>query len=1059
MASRKLSLINQDHAPVQMSLLALPGTSVRGLEESFFPKIVHDAAGFKEVLRRSEKLGLLGVDYEFKSYDRPTIMGIAVRDLACGVPFDRTLHRYIADAARSGIKLVAHSAYSADRPVFDCAEGFESPLEWWIDSLLTHWFENSHLTKTPGKDESDDSGALGLCDLWTATSLVTSVPNWKEHRGSACHGPCPKCLRGSTRVYLEDGTPERINKLVKDQYAGRVQCVDAAGNIQLRRVTNWVKSDRGDRKFMQVGYQHAGSNRKGAVVTEDHQFLTRRGYIEAQALVETDEICTGLPGLSSRQEEILCGVLLGDSSCSEEGIRLIHGVAQEEYLDLKIGVFANLGTLTKVHNPEVLRSGKSKVGASCSVRLPKLPATKKAAWQYVNNWRDYLSANFSTKSLAIWYMDDGCLHSGAAEITVSSRTDDDCLFLLNLIQEKTGLVGAFKKSSVVPARCNHNKRILRFSQAETIKLVRLISCMVPPSLQYKLSAVADAPMYDAASYAPDFETDWQRVKFYEVSPSFDDATVYCIEVEEFHNFVTSGGVVKNCDVLAYCAADSWGGLEVHIENKRRLLQRGFSWRTFENRSELAAALHKMEVRGVKIDRRFVANFSENLETLREGLFPAGDDGEPIPFNPRSSQQVEAWFKQRKIALKSNQKNDIRKALEVTAARFGFDSIEALEQAEDVPEALSVLHKLDQYKGSGKGGDAWFADKYFDKEGLVHPRFIYVGTSTGRLSSSKPNFQNVPSRGWGALIKAAIIPHDPDFDIIDADLGQLELRDVLYQAGFDIRSIKGDALQFIVEQGGDRFDRAAQIAGGEARDIVKTVVYGGQYGEGLQIYTGADLLRPTTQREIAAGAIRLYTPQYVPWLTKAWEYGGGIVGFTGANLAERLFGDKSWESRKKALEIQDDLIFGGDLRIIREWQIKTLDEIESKGYVDLPNTQFLRLNGSPRDNAKVGLAFKGQGLGAVHAQATMLACIRENKTLPLLQVHDSLVYAVNRSWSDKRVREFIEPMFGETSVLPGFKAPGKVKRGRNYGGFDEKLNPGGLKLIWNSAKENVDGSKV
>jgi len=689
-----------------MSLLDLPGTERRGLEEQFFPKLTRDTTGFKEVLRRAEKLGYLGLDYEFRNYHSPTITGIAVRDLAYGGRYDRTLHSYIKDAARSGIRLVAHSGFGADKPVFDSVEGFDSPLEWWDDSMLIHWFENSHLTKAPGKEESDDSGAMGFMDLYTAASLTTNVPNWKECRGSACHGPCPR------------------------------------------------------------------------------------------------------------------------------------------------------------HEP------------------------------------------------------------------------------------------------------------------------------------------------------------------------FD-----------------------------YCAVDAWAGLEVFLVNRERLLKRGFNWKTYELRAELANYLHKMESRGVKIDRQFVAKFSENLETLREGLFPAGDDGEPVPFNPRSSQQVEAWFKQRKIALKSNQKNDIRKALEVTAARFGFDSIEALEQAEDVPEALSVLHRLDQYKGSGKGGDAWFADKYFDKEGLVHPRFIYVGTSTGRLSSSKPNFQNVPSRGWGALIKAAIVPHDPDFDIIDADLGQLELRDVLYQAGFDIGAIKGDALQFIVEQGGDRFDRAAQIAGGEARDIVKTVVYGGQYGEGLQIYTGADLLRPTTQREIAAGAIRLYTPQYVPWLTKAWEYGGGIVGFTGANLAERLFGDKSWESRKKALEIQDDLIFGGDLRIIREWQIKTLDEIESKGYVDLPNTQFLRLNGSPRDNAKVGLAFKGQGLGAVHAQATMLACIRENKTLPLLQVHDSLVYAVNRSWSDRKVREFIAPMFGETSVLPGFKAPGKVKRGANYGGFDAKLNPGGLKMIWNSAKETVEGTAV
>lgn len=704
--AKKLDMINDRDAPVQLSLLAPPGVEHRGLDETKFPKIVYDAAGFKEVLRRAERLGYLGLDYEFRNVHSPTIMGIAVRDLACGLSFDRTLHRYIADAARSGIKLVAHSGFGADLPVFSAVEGFDAPYEWMICSMIVHWFENSHLTKAPSKDESDDAGALGFMDLWSATSLTSDVPQWKICRGSACVGPCPKC-----------------------------------------------------------------------------------------------------------------------------------------------------------------------------------------------------------------------------------------------------------------------------------------------------------------------------------------------------------------NVRAYCAVDSWGGLESFLVNRDRLTRRGFNWKTYEQRAQLAFYLEKMQQQGVKIDRPFVANFSENLETLREGLFPAGDDGEPIPFNPRSAQQVEAWFKQRKIGLKSNQKNDIRKALEVTAARFGFDSIEALEQAEEVPEALSVLHKLDQYKGSGKGGDAWFADKYFDKEGLVHPRFIYVGTSTGRLSSSKPNFQNVPSRGWGALIKAAIIPHDPDFDIIDADLGQLELRDVLYQAGFDIRSIKGDALQFIVEQGGDRFDRAAQIAGGEARDIVKTVVYGGQYGEGLQIYTGADLMRPTTQREIAAGAIRLYTPQYVPWLTKAWEYGGGIVGFTGANLAERLFGDKSWESRKKALEIQDDLIFGGDLRIIREWQIKTLDEIESKGYVDLPNTQFLRLNGSPRDNAKVGLAFKGQGLGAVHAQATMLACIRENKTLPLLQVHDSLVYAVNRSWSDRRVREFIESMFGETSVLPGFKAPGKVKRGRNYGGYDEKLNPGGLKLIWNSAKENVDGSKV
>jgi hypothetical protein len=714
MGKRKLDLINDQNTPVQLSLLSAPGTEDRGLEERAFPKIVRDAAGFKEVLRRAERLGLLFVDYEFRSYAKPTIMGIAVRDLACGLRFDRTLHSYIKDIAKSGIRLVAHSGFGADKPVFDAVEGFESPWEWWEDSMLVHWFENSHLTKAPSKDESDDAGALGFMDLYSATSLVARVPNWKECRGSACHGPCPYHL------------------------------------------------------------------------SED-----------------------------------------------------------------------------------------------------------------------------------------------------------------------------------------------------------------------------------------------------------------------------------------YCAIDAWAGGEVFIVNRERLMKRGFQWRTYTDRAELSNYLFKMEQKGVKIDREFIANFGKHLDKIKEGLFPENDKGDRIPFNPNSSSQVVEWFKQHRLNLKSNQKNDIRKALEIQAVRNGYvwtefeELEERLNSEEDLGEPLTTLWKLDQYKGSGKDPTGWFNERYFDREphgtkgaNCVHPRPIAVGTSTGRLSYAKPNFQNLYP-----LVKAAIIPHETDFDIIDADLGQLEFRDVLFQAGFPMETIKGDALAFILETGGSRFDRAAQLAGKSPRDIVKTVVYGGQYGESLTIYTGSDLMRPSTQNEISKGAIRLYTPQYVPWLTSAWEYGGGIVGFTGSNLAERLFGDKTFESRRKALEIQDDIIFSGDLKIIRQWQIKVCQHIELHGSVTLPNGQFLRLNDTPRENAKVGFAFLGQGYGSIHAGSTMRVCIRENKHLPLLQVHDSLVYAVNRSWSDRKVREFMAPMFGETEVLPGFKAPGKVKRGRNYGGFDKELNPGGLKLIWNSAVENVDGSPV
>lgn len=677
------------------------------LREAGFPKISYDSAGFKEVLKEAEKLGYLGLDYEFREIEKPTIMGVATLDLACGLKFDRTLHRYIADAARAGIRLVAHSGFGADKPVFDAVEGFRSPVEWWDDSMLLHWFENSHLTKAPGKDESDDAGALGFMDLWTSTSLVAAVPNWKICRGSMCYGPCP-----------------------------------------------------------------------------------------------------------------------------------------------------------------------------------------------------------------------------------------------------------------------------------------------------------------------------------------------------------------TCDVRGYCAIDAWAGLKVFLENREKLIMRNFPWETYEVRCKLAAHLEQMERTGVCIDRKFVSSFGETIDKAKEKLFPLDEKGEPTPYNPRSSNQVLEYFSGRKVKLSSNTKEDVEKALKKICAPLGYEDLDSILVASDLPENAEALRTLFQYKDSGKGPDAWFSDKYYGKDGFVHPRFIYVGTSTGRLSCAKPNFTNIPRAGWGALIKAAVIPHDPEnFDIVDADLGQLELRGVLHQGGYDLASIQGDAIRPFVVAGGSNFDRAAALSGSDVRTIVKTVVYGGMYGEGLRIYTEEDLKKPMVQREIAAGAVKLYTPQYVPWLEEPWEYCGGVVGFTASNLAERLFGNKEWKGRKTALEIQDDIIFAGDLKIIRKWQIATLKTVERYNSVTLPNGQFLRLNGSPESNAKVGLAFMGQGYGSIYAQASMMNMIERNKELPLLQVHDSLVYAVRRDWTDMRVRRFMAPMFEETSALPGFRTPGEVKRGRNYGKWDAELNPGGLRTIWNSAKETVEGIKI
>ena len=59
---------------------------------------------------------------------------------------------------------------------------------------------------------------------------------------------------------------------------------------------------------------------------------------------------------------------------------------------------------------------------------------------------------------------------------------------------------------------------------------------------------------------------------------------------------------------------------------------------------------------------------------------------------------------------------------------------------------------------------------------VHTKFNQAGTTTGRLSSTKPNFQNIPIRtALGKKIRKAIKVQSSDAVILSADYSQIELR--------------------------------------------------------------------------------------------------------------------------------------------------------------------------------------------------------------------------------------------------------------------------------------------
>ena len=59
---------------------------------------------------------------------------------------------------------------------------------------------------------------------------------------------------------------------------------------------------------------------------------------------------------------------------------------------------------------------------------------------------------------------------------------------------------------------------------------------------------------------------------------------------------------------------------------------------------------------------------------------------------------------------------------------------------------------------------------------VHTKFNQAGTTTGRLSSSDPNLQNIPKRtGYGKLVRSSFAVQDKNNEFVSADYSQIELR--------------------------------------------------------------------------------------------------------------------------------------------------------------------------------------------------------------------------------------------------------------------------------------------
>jgi DNA polymerase-1 len=181
---------------------------------------------------------------------------------------------------------------------------------------------------------------------------------------------------------------------------------------------------------------------------------------------------------------------------------------------------------------------------------------------------------------------------------------------------------------------------------------------------------------------------------------------------------------------------------------------------------LAPVLVRMEQAGVKIDRQMLGTLSVDLETQCTAKAREIHEKAGVTFNINSPKQLgDVLFNQLKLPkpIKYGKGKTISTAVDV---------LEELSETHEVPRLVLDYRQLSKLKSTYIDALPVLIDP---QTGRVHTTFNQTGTTTGRLSSTNPNLQNIPIRTeLGREIRAAFIA-EPRYSLLSADYSQIELR--------------------------------------------------------------------------------------------------------------------------------------------------------------------------------------------------------------------------------------------------------------------------------------------